>query len=384
MADTIKKINVKIHKDGKVEMDTITLGVQNEKNVTKLVFDIPEELNNYNKTIEFSFGEDKKVTDIILNNEYIIDNNISCNLFLSFQVVLTDTEGNEVFKSILKDCIFQKSINAFDPPPTPEEVSQWNALVNALNEKTREVDSLIKHIENQVEDGEFDGADGLTPYISNKYWYIGKENTEVKAEGTDGKDYILTEEDREEISGIVKTDIQPVLDGIEDISERAETIAKGRATGYVFDTLEELDLWLQDEENTSKLVLGDNLYIRAIGVPDYWWDGKEKQVLETQKVDLAEYVTQEEFNEDKIKRGEIVLSSASRTVEYEVIENGLYLVISHVSTNNDCIIYVVTKMGSNAIYYSVVKTGGYVTFALENRTIKVTGKYGIYTKIIKL
>ncbi len=75
----------------------------------------------------------------------------------------------------------------------------------------------------------------------------------------------------------------------------AESIAKGRATGYVFDTLSDLETWLEDSENTSKLVLGDNLYIRATDVPDYWWDGAEKQILETQKVDLSEYATKAEL-----------------------------------------------------------------------------------------
>ena len=76
-----------------------------------------------------------------------------------------------------------------------------------------------------------------------------------------------------------------------------EAIAKGRATGYVFDTVADLDLWLQDENNVSKLVLGDNFYIREVDVPDYWWDGSQKQQLETQKVDLSEYYTKSEVDE---------------------------------------------------------------------------------------
>ena len=141
MADTIKIINAKVLTDGNVLMDTTKLGMQNEKNVTKLVFDIPAELDNYNKTIEFDCGNNK-VTDIITNNEYLIDNNISCNLFISFQVVFTDTEGHEVFKTFLNECIFQPSINAIEPAPTPEQVSEWNTLVTTLNEKIKEVEQM--------------------------------------------------------------------------------------------------------------------------------------------------------------------------------------------------------------------------------------------------
>lgn len=73
-------------------------------------------------------------------------------------------------------------------------------------------------------------------------------------------------------------------------AEEAKTIAKGRATGYVFDTAEDMETWLASEENIKNLVLGDNLYIRATDVPDYWWDGEQAQPLETQKVDMQEYV----------------------------------------------------------------------------------------------
>jgi hypothetical protein len=72
-----------------------------------------------------------------------------------------------------------------------------------------------------------------------------------------------------------------------------EAIAKGRATGYVFNTVADLDTWLANSENTKNLVLGDNLYIRAVNVPDYWWDGSQKQPLETQKVSIDGYATEE-------------------------------------------------------------------------------------------
>lgn len=74
-----------------------------------------------------------------------------------------------------------------------------------------------------------------------------------------------------------------------EISE-VKAIAKGRATGYVFDTVDDMNTWLADSDNVANLTLGDNLYIRATDVPDYWWDGTQAQQLETQKVDLTEYM----------------------------------------------------------------------------------------------
>ena len=135
------------------------------------------------------------------------------------------------------------------------------------------------------------------PTIKVKNLKTGEWEKLPTVKGEDGKDYVLTDKDKTDIANLTKASIQPTLDEIQEVSERAETIAKGRATGYVFDTLNDLEVWLQNTENTSKLVLGDNLYIRAVGVPDYWWDGTTKQVLETQKVDLTEYVKNTEYEE---------------------------------------------------------------------------------------
>lgn len=60
-------------------------------------------------------------------------------------------------------------------------------------------------------------------------------------------------------------------------------------SAMVFDTYEELTQWIAVEENKAQLIVGANLYIRDLNVPDYWWDGAAIQQLETQKVDLSNY-----------------------------------------------------------------------------------------------
>ena len=92
-----------------------------------------------------------------------------------------------------------------------------------------------------------------------------------------------------------KNEVAIELQKISDKADEAESIAKGRATGYVFDTKADMDAWLENPENVSNLVLGDNLYIRATDVPDYWWDGSSAQMLETQKVDLTDYVKNTDY-----------------------------------------------------------------------------------------
>lgn len=82
----------------------------------------------------------------------------------------------------------------------------------------------------------------------------------------------------------------------QNTADDAMRVAKGRATGYVFDTVDAMNTWLSNPTNAENLVLGDNLYIRAKDVPDYWWDGTSAQELETQKVDFTEYATKEELD----------------------------------------------------------------------------------------
>ena len=122
-----------------------------------------------------------------------------------------------------------------------------------------------------------------------------------------------------------------------EIAANAETIAKGRATGYVFDTKADMMSWLSDEANTAKLVVGDNLYIRDKGIPDYWWDGQKEQELETQKVDLAEYVKNTDYAADG-KVGAVYIPN---------VDLGVYGIAKH-SKQNLFPGGLIVKMASNS------------------------------------
>lgn len=82
----------------------------------------------------------------------------------------------------------------------------------------------------------------------------------------------------------------------------AEAIARGRARGLKFDTTEQLDSWLSgtytrpDGLTAGDLEIGDNLYIVDLSVPDYWWDGENKQLLEANAINLADFYTKPEVD----------------------------------------------------------------------------------------
>jgi hypothetical protein len=94
------------------------------------------------------------------------------------------------------------------------------------------------------------------------------------------------------LNGVSTHNASPAAhDDIREAVQQAESIARGRATAYVFDTYPDMVVWLGDPEHTRGLVLGDNLYIRDTGVKDYWWDGESAQELEAEAPDLTDYYT---------------------------------------------------------------------------------------------
>lgn len=269
------KIYATLNKEHTLDCSTTIIGRVGENYISILEITLEESLSNYWLYLDFAKpnGSTYKTSkiDVIENKAiYEIPNALlSERGTLAMQVVL-QSENGEVWKSTIKRFTVKNSINATDDIPDQDDfITEAQKVLNEIEE-------------------------GLTPSIGeNGNWYILNKDTGKSSKGLKGDDYIITDEDIEEIENNVKIDMQPILENIENTAKQAETIAKGRATGYVFDTLQDLDLWLQNSENVAKLVLGDNLYIRALGIPDYWWDGSEKQQLETQKVDLTEYATKE-------------------------------------------------------------------------------------------
>lgn len=82
----------------------------------------------------------------------------------------------------------------------------------------------------------------------------------------------------------------------QNAADTAESIARGRSQAHVFDSEADMNAWLADEANTATLNVGDNLYIKDTGVPDYWWNGTGVSELETEKPDLTPYATKTELS----------------------------------------------------------------------------------------
>lgn len=139
------------------------------------------------------------------------------------------------------------------------------------------------------------GQDGYTP-VKGVDYYTDAEKSALETE----------------VQGVVESNIQGTLDDIQDKVYDVEAIAKGRSAGYVFDTEDAMTTWVA--AHSDELNLGDNLYIRATNVPDYWWDGTLVQPLETQKVDLTEYAKTSTVNTELGKKQDKLTAGTNITI----------------------------------------------------------------------
>lgn len=159
-------MNIKIFIDRHIEKDYFNNeGTQNENYATILNFEIPEELNNYNKRIVF-ITENGNHWDLIKDNQYIIP--LSIAKYKKVQAYLWFTKDDIDFRTKLFELSFNYNENADDIIPSEEELDGFNTLIDTLNEKIEEVDILIE---------DFSNLKGI-PKGGNKGQVLGKKSDE--------------------------------------------------------------------------------------------------------------------------------------------------------------------------------------------------------------
>jgi hypothetical protein len=110
---------------------------------------------------------------------------------------------------------------------------------------------------------------------------------------------------------------------VDDEIAEVTAVANGKCASYVFDTVADLDSWLGNSTNTAKLKTGDVFLIRAVNVPDYWWDGSAKQILETTKVPIDEYAKTVDVPNIKVNN-----AAAADTANSALYANGYLIVVA--------------------------------------------------------
>ena len=110
--------------------------------------------------------------------------------------------------------------------------------------------------------------------------------------------------------------------------DKVMNVANGKTKTYVYDTVAALQADLSNSDFVNKLNKGDVFLIKALNVPDYWWNGAGISILETTKCDLTDYAKTADVPTIKVNRA--VNADNSLTV------GGYSIVVSNtIPTHND-------------------------------------------------
>jgi hypothetical protein len=96
---------------------------------------------------------------------------------------------------------------------------------------------------------------------------------------------------------------ETVMETVEGELDNIRDLAAGALSGIVFDDTDQVNAWLagdyarDDELTPDDLRIGENIFIREVDEPDYWWDGTSLQLLGTNSVTLSDYYTSIEVDE---------------------------------------------------------------------------------------
>lgn len=197
-----------------------------EINVTKVEFEFSEEItDSFVKEAYFTL-EDNTYKQIIVNNECDIPSEVLTKvgtIELGVVAYLVENE-EEIVRYNPKPGYFSSwegSLKDADnsQPITPTEMEQYE---QALNDGLDALDDALVDLQDKVDSGYFDGADGtdgITPTIGNNgNWYLGEQDTGKPSRGEQG------------IPGETGATGQPGRDGVDGTSPTANVSKSGNTT----------------------------------------------------------------------------------------------------------------------------------------------------------
>lgn len=188
---------------------------------------------------------------------------------------------------------------------TADEVAATvNASAEAIEKK---IPTIPKNVSEFTNDVRYQSAEQVQATVAGKAAEIVAQiptvPTEISAFRNDAK--YQTEEQLNAKALEVEAKIPTVPSNVSAFNNDADYATRtfvqetvnGKNIAFVFDSVADLDTWLSDAENVSRLKTGDVFWIRDTEVPDYWWDGENqtKQMMETTKVDLSAYALKAEI-----------------------------------------------------------------------------------------
>lgn len=140
----------------------------------------------------------------------------------------------------------------------------FDYLNNIINE-TEEINNILKNLKNDIEKLKEEGVgkpgiDGITPHIGeNGNWFIGEQDTGIKAQGKDGKDQNINS-----ILSII--DGYWAIDGV-----KTSTKAQGENGFSPSIEISENGYWIINGILTNKKAVGENGITPKIEIIDGYW-----------------------------------------------------------------------------------------------------------------
>lgn len=146
----------KIIRDRRLIEDNDFIGYNNENRAEKLEFEIPQELNDYAKTINFQ-TIDSSFFDILEDNTYILKNNITkydrVRFYLEFKKQISE-DKIELIKTSVFTLKFQDSFDV------EKEISEED--IQILDKLILKVDDLEKRVKKLEENASEEGTGNTT------------------------------------------------------------------------------------------------------------------------------------------------------------------------------------------------------------------------------
>ena len=121
---------------------------QNENDAEKILLQVPEQYEDFNKKIVF-VTPNETVWDIITDNEYLIKKAITKYNQVDFYIWLT--KGEVDFRSQTKTLKFYHNVDASEEI-TDEEIGRVNTVINLLEEEITKVENLETEIDGKLQE----------------------------------------------------------------------------------------------------------------------------------------------------------------------------------------------------------------------------------------
>jgi hypothetical protein len=149
----------------------------------------------------------------------------------------------------------------------------------------------------------------VNDYLEEKTAELDRKIEDETAEINQNIEGVSAELDQKIVD--VNNDLSNKITSVEEKADTATTIAKGRNQSLIFSTTAEMQEWLSNADNKGLRNKGDNIYIEELEVPDWWITEVLEEVdtetgyyykiaqLETQKVDLTNYLSTDDILDTK-------------------------------------------------------------------------------------